>query len=164
MKIVSCGAIPCFIGKNRQFRIVLGLEKGKWMPFKGRLERGESIHETASRELYEESARAISKSLHNHQFYCYSTRNKNNYLTVCKIYEKEYIRMKKNLENTRHLSFKYKEKEMIRSFTISSLLKRNDVHPMVFKTLFELTGTKCMQSLFSLKNGFKSCFEKSKSV
>jgi hypothetical protein len=114
MKKHSCGAILYTIYKNDIY-IILGMEKGKWFPFKGTKEKGETNEMTAVREIQEETCDTVhvdsisldchysSKRKHYHigliqvsshvinEFY----QNRYNLLSECRPYDKYYPYLEK---------------------------------------------------------------------
>jgi len=58
MKKHSCGAIFYTIYKKKIY-IILGKERGDWFPFKGIMEKNETMKQTAIREIMEETCSLI---------------------------------------------------------------------------------------------------------
>ena len=59
MKKHSCGAILYTIHNNNIY-VILGLEDGKWFPFKGVREHGETNTQAAIREINEETCKEVA--------------------------------------------------------------------------------------------------------
>lgn len=122
MKKHSCGAL-LFTIHNNEVYIVLGMEKNDWFPFKGTKEPNESLHETAIREVYEETCGIVK--LDNIYLDCvYSTKRKYYYIGLVfvnidvlnKFHKKRNECKKMDINNNPFL-----EKSSIKLFNINKL-------------------------------------------
>jgi 8-oxo-dGTP pyrophosphatase MutT (NUDIX family) len=133
---ISCGAILYSVHpKTGEPGIILGKEGGYWLPFKGGPEKGETIAETARRELTEETFALVQCDVD--PTYTFSSRNKKYFLGACfvdfEIVEK-FNTIRKLFElcsdKDREMLAKYAEKSKMRFFTFRALFKNSDVHKL----------------------------------
>lgn len=124
---VSCGALAYTYDNEGRLGIVLGREKGNWLPFKGCIKEGETDVQTASRELYEETCGLVYvdakkiKLLH-----IFETKRKEYrialvYMPFSKI---EEFRLLRSIED-RH---DYLEKDMLQFFPFDNSILSSDIH------------------------------------
>jgi DNA-binding ferritin-like protein (Dps family) len=126
MKKHSCGAILYTIFNNKLY-VILGMEKGKWYPFKGTRELGETNEIAAIREIYEETCGIIK--VKNIDLLCnFTTKRKHYHIGVVKIdhdfIKKFYNTRKYILKNTNHSCINYNsflEKNAIKMFSLESI-------------------------------------------
>jgi hypothetical protein len=122
MKKHSCGAL-LFTLYNNKIYIVLGMEKNEWFPFKGTKEIGESLNETAIREIYEETCGIVE--LDNIYLSCnYSTKRKYYHIglvfvniNILKKFYKKRNMYKFSISN----NYEFLEKTGIKLFNINKL-------------------------------------------
>lgn len=133
MKKHSCGAILYTIFNNKVY-IILGLEKGKWYPFKGTREKGESNEMAAIREIYEETCGVIK--LDKIDLDCnFSTKRKYYHIGLLYIQsefiDRFYINRQYLLNNIDIIDKKYKaflEKNDIKMFSLNEINNREFHH------------------------------------
>ena len=127
MKKHSCGAILYTIHNNNIY-IILGMEDGKWFPFKGVREYGETNMQAAIREINEETCRAVT--IKNINLNCnFSTRNKHYHIGLSEITLSEFNQFAHNRRNLLKINNdkKYKnyncllEKDDIKMFHIDDI-------------------------------------------
>jgi hypothetical protein len=88
MKKHSCGALLYTVLNNKIY-IILGMEKGKWYPFKGTREKGETNELAAIREIYEETCGVVK--LNKINLRCnFTTKRKHYHIGLIKI-EPDFI-------------------------------------------------------------------------
>lgn len=129
MKRHSCGAILYTILNNKIY-IILGMEKGRWFPFKGVREKGETNELAAIREIYEETCGIIQ--LDNIELKCnYSTKRKHYHIGLIKTSNDVINNFYKNrnyiLNNEKYIDnyFSYLEKSDIKMFPLENIFSNN---------------------------------------
>lgn len=133
MKKHSCGAILYTILNNKVY-IILGLEKGKWYPFKGTREKGETNEMAAIREIYEETCGVIT--LNKIELDCnFSTKRKYYHIGLLYIpsgfIDRFYNNRRLLLNNINTIDKKYKvflEKNDIKMFSLNEVNYRRFHH------------------------------------
>jgi 8-oxo-dGTP pyrophosphatase MutT (NUDIX family) len=137
---VSCGAILYSIHpKTGKPGIVLGKERGFWLPFKGGPENGESMKAAAERELREETFALVQCEVD--PTCVFSSRNKKYYLGACfvdfNVIEK-FNSIRREFDSfsgeEREMLAKYAEKTKMRFFTFEELFKSSRVHKISLAT------------------------------
>lgn len=121
----SCGAIFYTYDPAGQLGIVLGLEQHNWLPFKGCSEEGETVEETAIREVYEETCGLVQLdniSLE-HRF---ASKRKNYFIGLCHVPYDLIRQFSETRKSESRLS--YMEKKRIKFFPYSSLLTDKTIH------------------------------------
>lgn len=124
---ISCGALFFTQDPFGQTGIILGLEQGGWLPFKGCNEEGETFEETAIREVKEETCGLIhlSEISLDHTF---ATHAKIYKIGLCHIpYAFLHIFQKVRSKEKRD---KYKEKYTVKFFPLLKILHDKRVHPI----------------------------------
>ena len=133
MKKHSCGAILYTIFNNKVY-IILGMEKGKWYPFKGTREKGETNELAAIREIYEETCGVIK--LNKIELEChFSTKRKHYHIGLLYIkpdfIDRFYINRQFIVNNLDIMDKKYKsflEKNDIKMFSLNEINYRKFHH------------------------------------
>lgn len=123
----SCGALLYTISPQGKFGLVLGLEKGHWLPFKGCAKESESNEEAAIREIKEETC-GLLKIKRIKLNYKYTSKKKQYFIGLCYIpydYISKFSIHREEKENNDEYT-DYVEKEEIKFFeyngnTINSL-------------------------------------------
>lgn len=123
----SCGAILYTFDPNGKLGIILGEEKGNWLPFKGRNEGYETWEETARREIFEETGGLlkVDKISLDHVF-----------ATSFKIYRIGLLYVDYSIidafDEVRKYEVRYAflEKSKLKFFAINEVLKDPSVHNM----------------------------------
>lgn len=121
----SCGALFYTYDLNGQLGIVLGLEGVDWLPFKGCNELGETLEETAIREVREETCGLVKldKIELEHQF---TSKRKHYHIGLCEVpYD---IIDTFSAVRAREGRVEYKEKKRLRFFSIDTILENNAIH------------------------------------
>ena len=137
-KVNSCGAILYSYDENGDFGLILGKEricdggKMKWYPFKGCSEEGETLKETAIREVFEETGGLVK--MNNIDLYlAFTTPNKNYYIGL---YQVPYSIVDKfNSMNRNIMHEDFKEKEEIRFFSFFKIKDEKDISDMTKRML-----------------------------
>ncbi len=124
IKEYSCGGILHTI-INGIPGVILGLEKGLWLPFKGRQEPNETFEQTAIREIYEELCGVWKPSKIDLKF-TMETKNKTYLLGSCYIDKSILEKFNTALKTENRLTFK--EKTNINFFPLNKVLKSNIHH------------------------------------
>jgi ADP-ribose pyrophosphatase YjhB (NUDIX family) len=122
----SCGAILYTFNNFGELGIILGEELDEcWLPFKGCNENGESLEETAIREINEETCGLIQLDSIELE-HVFTTKRKKYHIGICEVpydiiekFEKAHL-----LENRIH----YKEKKQIKFFPINECLNNDKIH------------------------------------
>jgi ADP-ribose pyrophosphatase YjhB (NUDIX family) len=121
----SCGAIFYTFNPNNNIGVILGLEQGEWLPFKGCNENGESFMETAIREIKEETCGLveISNISLDHKF---TSKRKHYYIGICEV--PFDIIEKFNIIRKNEKRKEYIEKEELKFFNLDTVLDCKEVH------------------------------------
>jgi hypothetical protein len=140
----SCGAILYTHDPNGVLGIILGEEGNKWFPFKGCSKTGETLEETAKREINEETCGLVYLDSINLQ-HKFSSKKKKYYIGLCyapyNIIEEFEAKIK--LETR----LEFKEKKRLKFFPIdNSILYNNDIHNIT-KASIEFYWDKLLQSI-----------------
>lgn len=145
---VSCGALAYAYDEEGRLGIILGCEKGNWLPFKGCNKKGETDTQTASRELYEETGGLVyvdSKALQ--LLHIFETKRKEYRIALVHVDYNiiEKFNMLRKIEDRAE----YMEKETLKFFPFdSNILESNDIHSITKSSIRYYWNT-----LLSLKNG-----------
>ena len=123
--ISSCGALFYSYDPCNRLGIILGQERGAWLPFKGCNETGETLNQTAIREIKEETCGLVNiKSiLLEHQF---TSKRKHYYIGLCQVsYDiiEEFSKIRA-VENRAA----YCEKKKLRFFLLNGILDNKIIH------------------------------------
>lgn len=121
----SCGALFYTFDPNGNIGIVLGLEQGEWLPFKGCNEEGETFMETAIREIQEETCGLvkIQNITLDHKF---TSKRKHYYIGICEVpYD---IIEQFNLIRQNEKRKEYMEKEELKFFNLDTIMQCKEIH------------------------------------
>jgi ADP-ribose pyrophosphatase YjhB (NUDIX family) len=124
MKVHSCGAILYTIFRGKVY-IILGKEHGEWFPFKGRCENGESLEETAVREIEEETCQLIKINPNDIRLKCnYTTSRKTYHIGLIYVnygFVKFFNIKRKELIDNYEYEKKFLEKTQVKMFSLDML-------------------------------------------
>lgn len=125
MTKISCGALLYTYSPKGELGIILGLEKSNWLPFKGCNEKNETYEQTAIREIYEETSGLLKLDTISlrHEF---RTKHKEYKIGLC--YAEYSIIDNFKKRDKSKLSNCYKEKEKLRFFKLTNILKNPNIH------------------------------------
>lgn len=121
----SCGAIFYTYDPNGTIGIILGLEGVHWFPFKGCAEPGESLEQTAIREIKEETCGLVNLDKIHLEHY-FTSKRKHYYIGLCLV-DYNIIDMFSNAridENRKE----YREKKRLKFFTLQEAIMDSSVH------------------------------------
>jgi ADP-ribose pyrophosphatase YjhB (NUDIX family) len=138
----SCGAILYTYDSNGVLGIILGEEGNKWFPFKGCVKKGETLEETAKREIKEETCGLVCLENINleHKF---SSKRKNYYIGLCYVPYNIIDEFDNKIQLETRIE--YKEKKRVKFFPINnSILYDNDIHSIT-KSSIEYYWDKLLQ-------------------
>lgn len=121
----SCGALFYAYDPAGKLGIILGLEGKKWLPFKGCNEPGESLEQTAIREIREETCGLIDISHIDleHQF---TSKRKHYYIGLCEV-PYDCIQLFEDLRVDEERN-EYLEKKKLKFFPFDEVLYDDLVH------------------------------------
>jgi hypothetical protein len=121
----SCGALFYSYNPQRKLGIILGLEGLNWLPFKGCNESGETLEQTAIREIKEETCGLVNINSINleHRF---TSKRKHYFIGLCEVpYDiiEEFSKLRLTEDR-----IEYREKKILKFFPLDTILDDNGVH------------------------------------
>ena len=129
---ISCGALFYSYNDQNQLGIILGLERGGWLPFKGCNEANETYEQTAIREVAEETCFLVS--LPNISLdHTFSSHIKIYKIGLCYVpfeFIDEFARVRKHEQRE-----KSKEKYEVKFFPIKTIKQNFTIHPLAVKSI-----------------------------
>lgn len=129
---ISCGALFYTYNEKNQLGIILGLERGGWLPFKGCNEVNETYEQTAIREVAEETCFLIS--LPNISLdHTFSSHIKIYKIGLCYVpfeFIAEFARVRQHEQRE-----KSKEKYEVKFFPIKTIRQNFTIHPLAIKSI-----------------------------
>ena len=128
----SCGGIFYTYDPHGNLGVILGLEGSSWLPFKGCAKAGETLTDTAEREIFEESCGLIRVTgiKLKHKF---NTKHKKYYIGLVRVpYDViQDFRIKRRLETRDD----YLEKTDIRFFNIDEIHNEPNIHKLTLNSI-----------------------------